>query len=144
VTARTRLGRTLAAALSIALSQVSLPAAAAAEHLVDPGTLARRLLASAQTREQRIALFQQALARPEVRQQAHTMGVSADRISRALPHLSDAELADLSARAERVKDVTAGHSSNDGVVILGITLLVVALVVLLAVSYDDYYDCYCY
>ena len=126
------------------LSHVSLPAAAA-EHLVDPGTTAQRLLANAQTREQKITLFQQALARPEVRREARSMGVSADRIARALPHLSDAELADLTARAERVKDVTAGHSSNDGVVILGITLLLVALVVLLAVSYDDYYDdCYCY
>jgi hypothetical protein len=146
VTARTRLGRTLAAALSLALSQLSLPAASAAEHLVDSGTLARRLLASAQTREQKITLFQQALDRPEVRQRAHSMGVSADKVSRALPHLSDAELADLTARAQGVKDVRAGHGSNDGMAILGIVLLLAAVVVLVAAAYDDGYydDCYCY
>jgi hypothetical protein len=76
------------------------------------------------------------------------MGVSADKVARALPHLSDAELADLTARAANVKDVTAGHSSNDGMVILGLVLLLAALVALVALSYDDdygYYDpCYCY
>jgi hypothetical protein len=148
LTARTRLGRTLAAALSLAVSQISLPAALAAEHLVDKETLAQRLIESARTREQRIALFREALDRPEVRQRALSMGASADKVARALPHLSDAELADLTARAANVKDVTAGHSSNDGMVILGLALLLAALVALVALSYDDdygYYDpCYCY
>jgi len=35
VIARTSLGRTLAAALSLAVSQIGLPAVQAAEHLVD-------------------------------------------------------------------------------------------------------------
>lgn len=145
--ARTRLGRALAAALSLAFSQLALPAAQAAEHLVDSRTLAERLLESATTREEKIALFEQALGRPEVRQKARSMGVSADRMAKALPHLSDAELADLSARAAHVKDVTAGHRSNDGMAILGLVLLLAAVVVLVAASgYDSGYydDCYCY
>jgi hypothetical protein len=146
VTARTWLGRTLAAALSLAVSQVSLPPALAGEHLVDSGTLARRLLESARTRQEQVALFQKALAEPEVRQRARSMGVSADKIARAIPHLTDAELADLSARAANVKDVRAGHSSNDGMAIIGLMLLLAAVVVLVAVAYDDYYydPCYCY
>jgi hypothetical protein len=146
VTARTWLGRTLAAALSLAVSQVSLPAALAGEHLVDSGTLARRLLESARTRQEQVALFQKALGQPEVRQRALSMGVSADKIARAIPHLTDAELADLSARAANVKDVSAGHSSNDGMAIIGLMLLLAAVVVLVAVAYDDYYydPCYCY
>jgi len=151
VIARTTLGRTLAAALALAVSQIGLPAVQAAEHLVDSRQLAERLLEKAKTRDERIALFQTALARPEVRRQARVTGVSVDRLSRALPHLSDAELADLSARAARAKDVTAGHSTNDGIVIIGLLLLLAAVVVLVAAgdyhdgSYDGYYDdCYCY
>ena len=144
--ARTRFGRTLAAALSLAVSQAMVPAAQAAEHLVDSRGMAERLLENAQTRDERLALFQRALATPEVQREARARGVSAERMSRALPHLSDAELADLQARATRAKDVTAGHSSNDGVVILGIVLLIVGVAVLLAAGYeDDYYDdCFCY
>jgi len=146
VIARTSFGRTLAAALSLAVSQVAAPAAQASEHLVDSQGMAQRLLENARTRDERIALFGRALAQPEVRREARAHGVSADKLSRALPHLSDAELADLSARAANVKDVTAGHHSNDGVVILGIVLLAVGVGVLIAASYDDHYydDCYCY
>lgn len=147
MTARTSLGRTLATALSLAVSQLCLPAAQAAEHMVDSRTLAERLLESVKTREEKIALFQQALGRPEVRQKARSMGVSADKLAKALPHLSDAELADLSTRAARVKDVTAGHGSNDGMAILGLVLLLAAVVVLVAANgYDSGYydDCYCY
>ena len=149
---RTTLGRTLAVALSLALSQVAVPVAQAAAdtassgHLVDPGTVAARLVARAQSREEKVRLFQDALARPEVQKQARSMGLSPDRLRAAVPHLSDRELADLSARASRAKDVVAGHSSDDGLVILGLILLLAGLVVLLAVSGDGYYDdgCYCY
>lgn len=144
--ARTSFGRTLAAALSLAVSQAAVPAAQAAEHLVDSQGIAARLLENARTRDERLALFQNALAQPEVRREARARGVSADKLGKALPHLSDAELADLSARAANVKDVTAGHGSNDGVVILGLVLLLVGVAVLIAAAYDDNYydDCYCY
>ena len=158
---RTTLGRTLAFSLSIALTQVAVPLAEAAEatgsaaarasaskHLVDPGTVAARLVAHAQSREQKVRLFQDALARPEVEKQARSMGLSPERLRSAVPHLSDAELADLSARASRAPDVVAGHSPNDGLAILGLILLLAGLVVLVAVAYGDgyYYDdsCYCY
>lgn len=161
---RTTLGRTLAVSLSLALSQLTAPLAQAAEgaaspagaaaaaapagHLVDPGTMAARLVARARSREEKVRLFQDALARPEVQKQARSMGLSPDRLHAAVPHLSDKELADLSARAGRAKDVVAGHSSNDGLAILGLLLLLAGVAVLVAVSYDDgYYDddyCYCY
>jgi hypothetical protein len=61
-----------------------------------------------------------------------------------VPHLSDTELKDLSERASRVKDVRAGHGSNDALAILGIMLLVAGVAVLIAVANDEYYDDYCY
>ena len=147
--ARTTLGRVLAVSLSIALSQIAAPLARAAEggHMVAPGTVSARLVAQARSRDERVRLFQEALAKPEVQKQARSMGLSPDRLRAAVPHLSDIELQDLSARASRAGDVVAGHSTNDGLAILGLVLLLVGLVVLLAVAADDYYyddDCYCY
>ena len=156
---RTTLGRTLAVSLSLTLSQVAVPLAQAAEdaapsggtaaaagaRLVDPATIAARLVARAQSRQEKVRLFQDALARPEVQKQARSMGLAPDRLRAAVPHLSDRELADLSARAARAKDVVAGHSSNDGLVILGLLLLLAGVAVLVAVSDDyGYYDDYCY
>jgi hypothetical protein len=158
VVIRTTLGRTLAVSLSIAVSQVAAPLAQAADlapapdlaapsspsRLVDSGVIAARLLARAQSRDEKVKLFQDALARPAVQQQARSMGLSADRLRAAVPHLSDKELADLESRAARAKDVVAGHSSNDGLVIVGLVLLLAGLAVLAAVADDGYDDDYCY
>jgi hypothetical protein len=149
VTVRTTLGRMLAVSLSIALSQIAAPLAQAAEggHLVAPGTISARLVAQARSRDEKVRLFQDALAKPEVQKQARSMGFSPERLRAAVPHLSDRELQDLSARASRAGDVVAGHSTNDGFVILGLVLLLVGVAVLVAASSDGYYDdgsCYCY
>ena len=158
--ARTTWGRALAVWLSVGLSQAAVPAVAPAApapgpangHLVDQGQVARRLLERAKTRDERVKLFQEALATPEARQRARALGADPDRLRAAVPHLTDRELADLSARAAQVKDVAAGHGGgpNGAVVMLGILLLVAGIAVLVAVSddyyYDDYYwdDCWCY
>jgi len=118
---------------------------------VDQSQVARRLLERAKTREERVKLFQDALATPEARQKARAIGADPDRLRAAVPHLTDRELADLSARAAQVKDVAAGHhGGGDGALILiGVLLLVAGIAVLVAVG-DDYYDddywddCWCY
>ena len=151
--ARTTWGRALADWLSVGLSQVAVPAVAPAApaptspqgHLVDQGQVARRLLERAKTRDERVKLFQEALATPEARQRARAMGADPDRLRAAVPHLTDRELADLSARAAQVKDVAAGHGGSDtALVMLGILLLVAGIVVLVAVSDDYWDDCWCY
>ena len=156
--ARTTWGRALAVWLSVGLSQVAMPAVAPAApapglpagHLVDQGEVARRLLERAQTRDERVKLFQEALGTTEARQKARAMGADPDRLRAAVPHLTDRELADLSARAAQVKDVAAGHGGSDGaLILLGVVLLVAGIAVLVAVG-DDYYDdgyyddCWCY
>jgi hypothetical protein len=157
---RTTWGRALAVWLSVGLSQVAVPVVAPAApaptpsqgHLVDQGQVARRLLERAKTRDERVKLFQEALATPEARQKARALGADPDRLRAAVPHLTDRELADLSARAAQVKDVAAGHhgGGNGAIVMLGILLLVAGIAVLVAVG-DDYYDddyywddCWCY
>lgn len=145
--ARSTLGRALAVSLSFAVSQAAAPfAEAATTHLVGSRQVADRLLAGAKSREEKVELFQKALRTPEVERQARVMGVSAEKLAAAVPHLSDKELLDLSQRAARAKDVVAGHGNNDGLVIVGIVLLLAGVAVLVAVGNDGGYydDCYCY
>lgn len=144
--ARTTLGRALALSLSFAVSQVAAPVAeAATPHLVDSKQVVNRLLAGAKSREEKVALFQKALRTPEADRQARVMGVSAEKLAAAVPHLSDKELQDLSQRASRSKDVVAG-SHDSAIIILGVVLLLAGIAVLVAVGSDGYYydDCYCY
>jgi hypothetical protein len=149
----TRFGRCLALALSLVVSQLAVPVArAATPHLLDSKDVAARLLDAADSRQEKVELFQQALATPEARARATAMGLDPDALQRAVPHLSDAELADLTSRAQRVDDVAAaGHSHNDGIVLIGIVLLLAGAAVLALAAYDDYYWdeydddwCYCY
>lgn len=144
--ARTTLGRALAVSLSFVVSQLAVPVAEAANsHLVDSTQVVDRLLAGAKSREAKVELFQKALLTPEAGRQARIMGVSAEKLAAAVPHLSDKELQDLSLRAAHGKDVVAGHY-DDGIVILGLVLLLAGIAVLVAVSNDGGYydDCYCY
>jgi hypothetical protein len=135
--------RILAVTLSLAMSQIAVPAAQAASHLVDPGQITASLIEKAQSRQSRVALFQQALATSEVQQKARSLGLDAGRLSRAIPHLSDAQLADLAARATRAQDLVAGHrhhghhyGGDTTLIIVGVALLLAAAIIL-AVASDD-------
>ena len=137
--ARTTWGRALAVWLSVGVSQLAVPVlhaaspAAPSSHLVDGAQVARRLVENARTREQRVRLFQDALGTSEARARARALGADPDRLRAAVPHLSDRELAELSARATQVKDVAAGHGGSDGaLVLIGVVLLVAGIVALAA------------
>jgi predicted acyltransferase len=134
----------LAAALTVSLATLGAPRAQAATHAVAPEQIAKRLLAAAETREAKLRLFSDALATPEAQKRARALGLDPGRLLSAVPHLSDAELADLEARALRAKDVRAGHGGAGGLAILGLLLLIAGVAVLLAAADDGYYDDYCY
>ena len=61
-----------------------------------------------------IELFQAALDLPEMRNQARHAGVDTVRLKAAIPHLTDAELADIARRADGLADVTAGSRQATG------------------------------
>ena len=159
--ARTTWGRALAIWTSVGVAQLAVPvahaaapAASAGNHLVDQSQVARRLLESARTRDERVALFQAALGTEEAREKARSLGADPDRLRAAVPHLSDGELADLASRAALVRqDVAAGHyhGPEAGLIVIGVLLLVTGIAVLIAVAgdyhddYDDHWDdCDCW
>jgi hypothetical protein len=148
VKVRTWLGRAVAVTLSGALPLVTVPQAHATPHVVNAQTTTARLIENAKSREEKIRLFEQALAQPEVQRQARAMGASTDKLRAAIPHLSDKELTDLAERARNAKDVAAGHYEGGGdaaLVIIGLALLIAAVVILAVVVDDeDYWDDDCY
>jgi hypothetical protein len=135
--------RLLAAVLSLSLAGMGAPRAGAAPHVVGPEQIAKRLALAAETRDAKRRLFGEALGTVEARQQARALGLDPRRLQAAVPHLTDAELADLESRALRVKDARAGHGV-DGLAVLGLMLLIAGVAVLVAVADDGYYDDYCY
>lgn len=146
--ARTTFGRSLAVALSVAVSQLAGSLAqAATPHVVDAQQMASRLAARAAEREAQVKLVENALDTAVAQKQAGAMGLNVGKLRAAVPHLSDTELQDLSQRAGRVNDVAAGHGTDDGLVIVAAVLLLAGLAILVAVGgYDDGYydDCGCY
>jgi hypothetical protein len=142
VNAKTTLGQTLAVTLSLALLQTAVPVQAA-PHVAGQNQMTARLVEAAKSRQDKIELFQKALATPGVQARAQSMGLDANRISRAIPHLSDSELADLAQRATRAQDVAAGHRHGDGdaaLVVLGVVLLLAAIVIIAAVASEGHWD----
>jgi hypothetical protein len=146
VITRTVVGRSLAVALSLSISQLAAPAAQAAEaaHLVTGPVMASRLADRAAQRAAEIELVQQTLDSGAAQGQAKALGFDPARLRAAVPHLSDSELQELSRRAAAVKDVAAGHGSDEGLVLLAIALLVVGVAILIAASSNGYDGCGCY
>ena len=106
---RTVLGRASALAVSLMLTGLVVPRAHAETHVADPARAASQVLTQEQLRAERVAVFQAALDLPEVRARARAVGVDAERLKSTIPQLTNAELADLVQRAEKVSDVAAGH-----------------------------------
>jgi hypothetical protein len=146
VNARTALGRTLAVVLSLGLSQIAAPLVFADDgHMIGSKDASAAVADHAAARAAQIQAVQKVLGTDEARRQAGLLGASLPKLRAAVPHLSDAELSDLSARAARVDDVAAGHHDDDALIIVAIVLIVAAAAILVAVGNDGYYDdCGCY
>jgi hypothetical protein len=145
VKARTAVGRTLAVLLSLGLSQAATPLVYADGHLVGSGQVSAAVADHAASRAAQVKAVQALLDTDEARQQAGLLGASLPKLRAAIPHLSDAELADLSARSQSVKDVAAGHHDDDALIILAIVLVAAGVALLVAVGDGGYYDdCGCY
>ena len=133
---RTVMGRTLAIGLSLGLSQAVLPAAAVAEetHLVTSQTQVDRLLDNAKDRDAKVALFESALATPEAEHQAQKMGLDIGKLRAGVPHRTDQELKDITARIHNSKDITAGYYGDHGLVTMAVLLIVLAAVILIVAA----------
>lgn len=143
---RTMPGRALALGLALAVSQATAPLAfAMAPHLVDDQQMSARLEQDATQRADRVKLVQDVLDSQAARKQAGVMGLNVGKLRAAVPQLSNDELSDLAARAQNTRDLAAGYH-DDGLLIVGVVLLLAGLAVLVALGDDSGYydDCGCY
>lgn len=121
--------------LSLALVSLLAGTAMAADHVVSPAAAAERLQAAAAAREQGLAAVDRALASPVAARAAATVGADTKALRAALPTLSDAEIADLAARAA-VLDTDPVAGLDDDIRTLLIIFLIVAIVILVLQAVD--------
>jgi len=125
-------------AVVLLLSLGTVPAATA-EHLLPAADAHERLADAARDRQQRIAAVNALLDAPEAARVSQVTGISIAQAKSGVATLSDADLRDLSSRAEALgADPAAGFDGPTffGGVLCG-ALLVAGLLVLLLSQYRD-------
>ena len=116
----------VAAALAAILAA---PPAFAQDHLLGRDTAQARLVAAAAERRQDLDAVDRLLATPEAARAASSVGVDIAAVRATVPSLSDAELADLSARAATLEADPVAGLDHDIKLLLEI-FLIVAIVIL--------------
>jgi hypothetical protein len=121
--------------LSIALVSLVAVQAAAEDHLVSREAARERVLDATAQRARSLATIDAALSTPQAADAAAAVGADASALRAALPTLTDAEIADLAARAEALQsDPVAGL--DDDIRTLLIIFLIVAIVILVLQAVD--------
>ena len=109
--------------------------ALAEDHLVTREAAQERVLDAAAQRDRSLATIDAVLSIPEAVQAAEGLGADTRQLRAALPTLSDAEIADLAARAAALQsDPVAGL--DDDIRTLLIIFLIVAIVILVLQAVD--------
>jgi len=98
-------------AVLVPLALISGPVMAGQDdHVVSRATIDQKLSGAAVERSRNLASVNEALSSPNAARAAASLGVDVDRMRRALPRLSDADLRDLSRRAASLRiDPLSGH-----------------------------------
>ncbi|HEX4067292.1 MAG TPA: hypothetical protein VHZ09_14840 [Acidobacteriaceae bacterium] len=124
-------------ALSLLLSAPALQAqtnqsqpAQQDQHLVSPGQLQQQVQNSTATRQQNMDTLNQFVSSPQALKAMKDAKIDPVQVKTAIPTLSNADLANLSARAQHVQqDFAAGRISN---LMIGLIIILIVLVILLA------------
>lgn len=133
------LGVVLVALLSFSVSspglQAQQPVQTASQtsgedtHLVTPQQLQQQVQASTQTRQEQIQNLNRFLSTPLAEKAMKDSKIDPAQVKTAIPSLSDAELADLSARADQAQhDFSAGVLGTTALLLIIIIILVIILV----------------
>ena len=124
--------RTLAL-VAVAATLLSCPAGEGADHIAAPDAIQSRLAEAAAQRAQDLAAVDAVLATPLARETAASVGADVETVRAAVPSLSDAELADLSARAAALQSDPVAGMDRQMRLLLMIALILVIIVLVLAI-----------
>lgn len=124
------------AVLAAAAAFLFLPAghAGAADHIATADAVQSRLAEAASQRAQNVAVVQGLLATPIAAEAASSVGADLARVRGGVSMLSDAELADLAARASALQsDPVSGALTSNQRMLVTIALILVVIILVLAI-----------
>lgn len=107
------------------------PLAAAQDHVVSTADLRSATVAQAQARKDNLSKVEKFFSSPRVRKAAESAHLDPVRIQKAIPTLSDAELARLASRTDKVQqDFAAGALTNQQITYILIALATAVVVII--------------
>ncbi len=119
------------ALLAVLLLPQTLPAL---EHVVSPADLRKDIRAAAEVRQQNRAKVEQFISSTPVQKALKGARIDSAKVQKAIPLLSDEELARLAAQSEKAqKDFAAGSLTNEQLTYIVIALATAVLVLILVV-----------
>ena len=126
-----RLRRILsAAALVIAFSLSHNLHAQAAGHLVSPSDLQKATVAASQNRQQNLDTLKSFLSSAQAQKALESAHINQQQVNKAVAGLSDTELAQLAARADKAQsDFAAGNIDNHDLLIILVCIAALILII---------------
>jgi len=104
--------------------------AIAQDHVVAPSDIQRDVAASSSARQHNQSQLENFVSSPQAQKAMKSAHLDANQVKRAIPNLTDDELAELSARSEKAQaDFAAGRMSDRDLII--ILLAIVALILII-------------
>ncbi len=99
-------------------------------HLVSPSDLQREVSAASQSRTNNLETLQQFLSSPAAQKALRSLHADARQVTNAIPSLSDQELAQLAARANKAQaDFAAGNITDHDLLIILVAVLALILII---------------
>lgn len=129
---RCKLTRYCAASLLIVLFVFPLTLAAQTTHVVSPGDLQKQAAAISEQRQQDIQKVRSFLGSPAAAETLKKAKIDTERVKKAVSQLSDQDLSQLAARADKAQhDFAAGYLSTIDIalIILGVALIILIIIV---------------
>ena len=117
------------AALGVAM--LGIPCLSAQDHIVSAGDLRKEIASAAQARQANVAKIQKFFSSESAQKALKTARMDPQKVQKAVPYLSDQELARLASQSEKAQaDFAAGTMSDRDLlyILLGIAALVLIIV----------------
>ncbi len=121
-------------ALTLTMLLLTPSALPAQEHVVSPADLHKELQAAAEARQENLATIDKFLSAEPAKKALQTAKIDYSKVEKAIPLLTDEEVARLASQAEKIQsDFAAGALSNQELTYI-IIALATAVVILIIVK----------
>ena len=102
----------------------------AQNHVVSPADLQKQVMTASQQRQHNLETLQQFLSSPLAEKAMKDANINPRQVQSAIPALSDQELAQLSARADKAqRDFAAGDLSQRDILLIILAVVVLVLII---------------